>query len=306
MARYRDLSHRPPSGAVSPVNPGSLPVHGLDTDCIPEALPLSAEPGWNQVAADWRLMIEHGDAFGVSTESGRLIASGLTVMYGGPFGWISMILVTQEFRRRGLATRLMRACMDALRGHALVPALDASPEGREVYLRLGFRDVYRTTRMFAPGGRAAVAGDVAGVAGTRGASAEDLPSMVAYDRAPYGADRSYMLEHLRGRLPDAAFVAERDGRIRGMVLARDGRACAQVGPLIADDTGTAVALLRRAFNAIPGPVCLDIADHHEPIRTWLDTLGFSPVVRFVRMIHERGEPYDDPERVFVIAGPELG
>lgn len=306
MARHRDLPHRSPSGAVSPVNPGSLPIHALDAGRIPEALPLSAEPGWNQVAADWRLMIEHGDAFGVSTGSGRLIASGLTVMYDGPFGWISMILVTQEFRRRGLATRLMRACMDALRGHGLVPALDASPEGREVYLRLGFSDVYRTTRMYASGGRAAVAGETAAAPGTRGMSAEDLPGVVAWDLAPYGADRSYMLEHLHGRLPDAAFVAERDGRIRGMVLARDGRTCAQVGPLIADDARTAVALLRRAFDALPGPVCLDIADHHGPIRTWLDSLGFSPVVRFVRMIHERGEPYDDPERVFVIAGPELG
>ena len=306
MARHRDLSHGPPAGAVSPVNSDALPVHALGTDRIPEALPLSAEPGWNQVAADWRLMIEHGDAFGVSTGTGRLIASGLTVMYDGPFGWISMILVTQEFRRRGLATRLMRACMDALQGHELVPALDASPEGREVYLRLGFRDVYRTTRMLARSGRAAVAREPGAVAGTRGMNAEDLPGIVAWDRASYGADRSYMLEHLHGRLPEATFLAERGGRIRGMVLARDGRTCAQVGPLIAEDAEIAVTLLRRVFDAIPGPVCLDIADHHGPIRTWLDSLGFTPVVPFVRMIHERGAPYDDPERVFVIAGPELG
>ena len=306
MARHRDLSHGPPDGAVSPVNSAALPVHALGTDRIPETLPLSAEPGWNQVAADWRLMIEHGDAFGVSTGAGRLIASGLTVMYDGPFGWISMILVTQAFRRRGIATRLMRACMDALQGHGLVPALDASPEGREVYLRLGFRDVYRTTRMFAPGGRAAVAGESAAVGETRSIDPANLPGVLAWDRAPYGADRSYMLEHLHGRLPEAAFLSGRGGRIRGMVLARDGRTCAQVGPLIAEDAETAVTLLRRAFDAIPGPVCLDIADHHAPVRSWLDSLGFSPVVPFVRMIHERGAPYDDPERVFVIAGPELG
>ena len=91
-----------------------------------------------------------------------------------------------------------------------------------------------------------------------------------------------------------------------MVLARDGRTCAQVGPLVAEDADTAVVLLRRAFDAIPGPVCLDIADHHASIRAWLDSLGFTPVVPFVRMIHGRGAPYDDPGRVFVIAGPELG
>ena len=288
------------------MSPGTLPVLPLDVDRIPEALLLSAEPGWNQVAADWRLMIEHGDSFGISTDAGRLIASGLTVDFDGPFGWISMILVTEEFRRRGLATRLMRSCMDAALGHGLVPALDASLEGREVYLRLGFEDVYRTTRMLARSGRAAVAGDRGTPTGTRSMEAEDLPAVIAYDRTCFGAGRSYLLEHVHGRLPAAAFLSERNGRVRGMVLARDGRTCAQVGPLVAEDTDTAVTLLRRAFDAIPGPVCLDVADHHEPVRSWLDSLGFTPVVPFIRMIHERGEPFDDPERVFVIAGPELG
>ena len=289
-----------------PMDPGAVPLHALDTGRIPEALLLSAEPGWNQVAADWRLMIENGDSFGVSTEAGRLIASGLTVMFDGPFGWISMILVTQEFQRRGLATRLMRSCMDALRGHGLTPGLDASPEGREVYLRLGFRDIYRTTRMFAPNAATAIAGSAGTLTGIRSMNAEDLPAVIACDLTPCGADRSYLLKHLYGRLPAAAFLSERDGRVNGYVLARDGRTCAQVGPLIAEDTETAVTLLRRAFNAIPGPVCLDIADHHEPIRIWLDSRGFSPVVGFMRMVHERSAPYDDPGRVFVIAGPELG
>ena len=250
-------------------------------------------------------MIEHGDAFGVSTGTGRLIASGLTVMYDGPFGWISMILVTQEYRRRGLATRLMRACMDALRGHGLVPALDASPEGREVYLRLGFSDVYRTTRMYAPGGRAAVAGETAVAPETRGMDAEDLPGVVAWDLAPYGADRSYMLEHLHGRLPDAAFVAERDGRIRGMVLAPTA------GPAPRWD---------RSSPTTPGPrwrFCgvhstrsrTGLSRHRGPPRAHPHLARFTRILTrrtFVRMIHERGEPYDDPKRVFVIAGPELG
>jgi hypothetical protein len=196
--------------------------------------------------------------------------------------------------------------MDALQRRGVTPALDASPDGREVYLRLGFEDVYRTTRMLAPGGRAAVAGEPDGRADIRPISTDDLPAVIAYDRAPFGADRAYMLGHLRGRLPEAAFLSERDGRIRGIVLARDGRTCAQVGPLVADDAETALALLRHAIGAIPGPVCLDIADHHAALRTWLDSRGFSPIVPFVRMIHGRSEPYDDPGRVFVIAGPELG
>ena len=107
------------------------------------ALRLSREPGWNQVAADWRLMLKVGDSFGLATNENRLVASGLTVPFHSQFGWISMILVTAPFRRRGLATYLMSRCIGALRARGLVPALDATPEGRAVYRLLGFRDVYR-------------------------------------------------------------------------------------------------------------------------------------------------------------------
>ncbi len=287
--------------------PEAFPIHRLDIARIPAALSLSAEAEWNQVEADWHLMIGQGDSFGISTEDGQLVATGLTVLYSGKFGWISMILVTAAFRRRGFATRLMSACMGTLQDKGVTPALDASPEGRQVYLHLGFEDVYRTTRLFSANGRTAVGKRPdAASAGIRSLTVEDLSAVEDYDRALYGADRSYMLTHLRDRLPDVAFLCHRAGRVRGFVLARDGRTCAQIGPLMADDGETALALLQHALCVIPGPVCLDVGDHHEGLRAWLNARGFSPVTRFVRMIHRRKEPYDDPERVFVIAGPELG
>ena len=282
-----------------------LHARRLGLDDIPAALLLSEEPGWNQVAADWRWMIDHGDSFGYATGDGRLVASGLTVRFNGAFAWISMILVTAEFRRRGLATRLMQSCIDALHGQNLVPALDASPEGRQVYLPLGFRDVYRTTRLLAAQPPTGGQGAPAGIA-IAAMEEADLAPVAAYDRAPAGIDRSDLMCNLLGRFPRAAAVARRDGRICGYVLARDGRLCAQIGPLVADDPDIALALLRRSMASMSGPVCLDLGDHHSAMRAWLDANGFTPVTRFVRMIQGRSEPFDDPRRVFVIAGPELG
>ena len=272
---------------------------------IPAALRLSAEPGWNQVSADWQLMIEHGDSFGRFTKEGRLVASGLTVPFSGRFGWISMILVTSEFRRRGLATQLMRSCIDALLAKRIVPALDATPEGRQVYLPLGFADAYRITRYFAaaPGPVAAPAGPAAAVRPMREA---DLAAVCAYDAGPFGADRAYMLRHLFARLPAAAQVAERSGRLQGFVLGRDGRASTQIGPLLAEDSATAIALLRAALAAVKGPVCIDIGNAHEAVIEAAALAGFAPQFPFIRMIHGRSEPFDDPHRVVAIAGPELG
>ena len=284
---------------------GSLQERSLDVADIPAALQLSAEPGWNQVADDWRLMIEHGDAFAIIAPGGRLVASGLAVAFQGPFGWISMILVTAQYRRRGLATRLMQLCMNALKSRDLVAGLDASPDGRQVYLRLGFEDVYGTIRMFrssAGGQRPAIGGQES----IRPMTGEDLGAVAAYDRAPFGADRAYILEHLRRRAPGLAFIAERDSRIAGFILGRDGRTSTQVGPLVAEDAQTALDLLRHTLAAVPGSVCIDIADHHAGLHSWLDGHGFTPVVPFTRMYLGRRELFDDPERIFAIAGPELG
>ena len=272
---------------------------------IPAAMRLSAEPGWNQVPADWRLMIEHGDSFGRFTEDGRLVASGLTVPFSGRFGWISMILVTAAFRRRGLATELMRSCIDALLGKQIVPALDATPEGRQVYLPLGFKDVYRITRYFAEKPQA-VDAPISASAAVRGMRSEDLPAVLAYDQEPFGADRGYMLRHLLDRQPSTAHLAVKDGMIRGFVLGRDGRASTQIGPLVAEDAATATALLSSAIKSIAGPVCVDLGDAHEAVIGAVREAGFAPLFPFIRMIHGRSEPFDDPRRVVAIAGPELG
>lgn len=277
----------------------------LAPDDIPSALHLSTEPGWNQVDADWRWMIAHGDSFGCSTADSGLVASGLTVRFNGPFAWISMILVTARFRRRGLATRLMKSCIDALHGQSLVPALDASPEGRQVYLRLGFRDVYRTTRLFA--GRPTTGRAVAPSGVSLDAMSDsDLSPVAAYDRLPAGTDRSDLLRHLFSRHRRAAVIARRNGGICGYVLARDGRRCAQIGPLVADAPGIALGLLQQSLACLSEAVCLDLGDHHVHLRAWLEGNGFTPVTPFIRMIEGRAEPFDDPRRVFIIAGPELG
>ena len=281
-----------------------LRVHPLTEAHTADALELSKEPGWNQIEADWRLMVGRELAIGVSTEEGRLVASGLSVPYGDIFAWIAMILVTAEFRRRGIATHVMRRCIDSLLERNLIPALDATPEGRQVYLPLGFRDVYTITRLFAE--TVEVAGEPPDDGSIRPMGEADLAAVAAYDLVPFGADRAYVLKDLLQRMPDCAFIAELDGAVRGYVFARDGRWSPQIGPLVAEDSDTAIGLVHRALANVPGPVCLDVSDRHDQLMSWLKRCRFEPQFPFIRMIFGRSEPLDDPSRVYVIAGPELG
>ena len=82
---------------------------------------LVREARWNQLAADWRIFTEFGRLYAVHSEAGRIIATTATLPYGGRFAWISMVLVAGEYRRRGLATAMLRRAMADLTAAKLVP-----------------------------------------------------------------------------------------------------------------------------------------------------------------------------------------
>src|SRR5438105_1856361 len=228
---------------------------------LADANALVTEARWNQVEADWRIFIAQGRVYAAQTDAGRIVATTATLPFSGGFAWISMVLVTGEYRRRGLATRLLQLAMNDLAAAKLVPVLDATPDGHAVYQRLGFEDSWGFHRLIRRERPASVAATPtpAGVT-IRPISDADWPALCAYDAAAFGAERSAVLAGLRGRLPAAELMAERDGRIAGVLLGRDGRTAAQVGPLIAEDDAIARALLARALDGTDGPAFIDIAD----------------------------------------------
>lgn len=274
---------------------------------LDDALALVREARWNQLAADWRMFLELGRVYAGQTAEGRVVATTATLPYGGRFAWISMVLVTGAYRRRGLATRLMRWAMDDLAAAGLVPILDATPDGREVYRRLGFEDswgFHRLVRRERPG-TASAAPATAGVT-IRPITDADWPALCAYDALAFGAGRSAVLAGLRGRLPAAELVAERAGRVTGVLLGRDGGLAAEIGPLIAEDDAIAAALVARALGGIEGPLFVDLADSKRELRRFLDAHGFTAVRPFTRMVYGSTRRFDDAARTFAVIGPEFG
>jgi GNAT superfamily N-acetyltransferase len=275
------------------------PLHERDLDA---ALALSREAGWNQVAADWRIFLELGRAICL-TRDDQPIATAATLPYSGDFAWISMVLVTAAERRQGLARWLLRHCVNDLLSRKLVAGLDATPAGRTVYLGLGFEDSWTMHRLVARTVRAPTVEHGAVTVHALGTS--DWPQVIRYDTAIFGADRSALLRRLAYRLPQAALVAERAGRIAGFLFGRDGRAMSQLGPLAADDDGIARALLAQAIAEVPAPLTIDVPDRHSALGNWLTTLGFTAERPLIRMIYGTSLAFDDNARNFAIAGPEL-
>lgn len=265
---------------------------------------LSAEIGWNQTEADWRYMLENGSGYGRSDADGRLIASAMALPYGG-FGWVCMVLVSDPFRRRGLATDLMNRVIADLERDGIVPGLDATPAGREVYSQLGFQDVYRLERLWAETSEELADGPETPVVITPMTEAE-IDEVAAYDATTFGADRAPLLRHLHARAPGCAHVARAGQWLAGFVLGRDGRQVTQIGPVTAEDEDIAIALTRRAIEGLDGGAVIDAAEHHEAFTGWLKRSGFAFQRPYIRMLRGRSEPVDQMDYVFVVAGPELG
>jgi GNAT superfamily N-acetyltransferase len=273
------------------------PLTGGDVDA---GLVLSREAGWNQAAEDWIWMIEAGRGWACSDDSGTVIATALTLPASGEFGWISMVLVTEAWRRRGIASALMARSIDELRKAGKVPGLDATPAGRTVYGPLGFKDIYGLTRLRAERAMPAAHGTKIPC---RPMTIGDLPALTGLDCRAFRADRQTLLGDLCRRAPELAWVAEAKD---GFCLGRNGRGAWQLGPVVATDPATAIALVASALGSIEVPVMIDVPDHHLGLTDWLQRSGFHAQRPYTRMLLSRDQPFDDPGLTYAITGPELG
>jgi GNAT superfamily N-acetyltransferase len=269
------------------------------------ALPLSAEAGWNQTGDDWCFMLREGRGIGVRDGSGRWIGSSLALPLGEGLSWISMVLVAKDQRRRGVGTRLLRRCIEAVQSAGRTVGLDATEFGRPVYLPLGFGDLYAISRLRL---EIPIRAEPPPVGHRiRPLVAADLTAVATFDASRSAMRRGHVLNYLFWQAPGAAFVVEAEGRIVGYVLGRPGRTAFQIGPVVADDESAACAIVALALAGANLPVILDIPDAHPGLRRWLDGVGAVRQRGFMRMT--LGEPprgLPDASRIFALAGPELG
>lgn len=262
-------------------------------------LALSTEASWNQTADDWAMILEGGIVKGTFV-GGTLAATCGVLRYGEAVDWICMVLVAKAHRRQGHATRLMTEALAMERAASTAVGLDATPDGRKVYRKLGFADTFTITRHKAPS--MALPGTATDLA-IRQATPADLGAITALDAAHLGAGRTSILAALLARAPKAAFVLMDRGQVTGFVLSRDGRMQGQIGPVVAPGEGGAKALIGAALANLEGPLIIDLVDAWAGLASWLEGLGFVAQRPFTRMM--KGATCLPPTPI-AVAGPELG
>jgi GNAT superfamily N-acetyltransferase len=258
-----------------------------------DTLLLSEEARWNQTSADWAVFMTHGECYGVRA-GGRLVASAAILPFGGGFGWISMVLVTADWRRRGLASQLMNRCIDAMRARGGASLLDATPDGALVYGQLGFRSKCGMSRWRGMGRGSSFPTLQAG-------ETFDRATILAGDRRALGGDRQFLIKDFLDR-PGTRVI----GDARNFVILRSGRRATQIGPLVAQGAAEAQELLETVLADISGPTILDVLDAGACLQPVLKNHGFEAFRSFERMILDREELPGIPSTLMVAAGPEFG
>jgi len=255
-------------------------------------LVLSTEARWNQNEADWRFFLSKGIVFGVRDDASRLIATAALLPYSAGNAWISMVLVTESWRRRGIATKLVDACLDTAKQMNLTSWLDATPAGATVYEPLGFVPKLELRRMRFENW---------GTLGAAPASqACDLAAFKADDRRAMGFARDALLAEFAGR------SGSRLVRIGGAkALVRSGRTARHIGPLFAGNAGQALALVDAIVRSEHGTLLVDAVLEHTEFLGGLIRAGWTTERPFLRMrfgsadVQPAGLP-------FAVAGPEFG
>lgn len=263
----------------------------LGTGDAASGLLLSTEAHWNQNEADWRFFLSKGNVFGVR-DGKQLVATAALLPYSAGNAWISMVLVTANWRRRGIATKLVDACLSTATKLGLTTWLDATPDGATVYGPLGFTPTLqlRRLRLQAPKG--------AGAAPSL--STCSVADFIARDARAMGFDRSALLTEFGGRAGSRMVSLG-----NAVALVRDGRTARHIGPVFAQSHESARALVDAIVRSERGPWLLDAVHSQEDFLRGLTDTGWTIERPFQRMRFGRATMLA-AELPFAVAGPEFG
>lgn len=283
----------------------SVQIRTLRADDLPSAMRLSRQAGWNQCEADWRRLLdlapEHCFA---GTVDGEVIATSTLNSFGGAVGWIGMMLVDEDHRRRGFGTRIFERVLDAAVEEDLATVgLDATDAGRSVYADHGFVDVAPVERW---------SGRIDAPRGCDGryVVTDDPPTstVLEVDRRACDIDRSDLLCRFaaESRVATLLVSAVGTGEAVGYAVVRPGLERPQVGPVVASDVEAIAALLAAADDAADGSdVLLDVPGRHG-VESMLERANLRRERRLTRMTYREPVRTLLGDDVVAAAGLELG
>jgi ribosomal protein S18 acetylase RimI-like enzyme len=272
--------------------------------------------GWNQTKEDWeRFLLANPEGCFVAEWNGQVAGTVATIIYENRFAWIGMVLVDPQMRGKGIGTALLLEAIDHLDAKKVPCAkLDATPQGKPIYARLGFhieyeierhsltREAVRPNLVADPGG----AYTETNVGATRG-DAENIETLLEMDREVFGADRSALLRSVAGSAPELVTIARPGGAVKGFALGRKGSQADHLGPWVASNALAAREVFEGfLFRSRRQVVFVDVLRDNPWAPALLAANGFQFSRSLTRMYRGENAHPGQPGLLCAILGPEFG
>ncbi len=266
-------------------------IREMTTGDVDFGLSLGEMSGWNQVRTDWlRIVNYEPQGCFVGMINRTPVSTITTTTYGTELAWIGMMLVHPDYRRQGIASALMKhaiAWLDERQIQCI--KLDATPAGAPVYEQLGFQNEWNFHRYSREGEPSETFVEAT-------SSTFEIHSI---DEAAFGVNRSNWLQRLA-----ADSHAETYDSDFGML--RSGRLATYLGPVIAEKSSTAEALIGQLLAKTNGPVFWDVPGPNATAVELAEQFGFQQVRPLTRMWRGKKLVPGLVEHQFALASPATG
>ncbi|TIV63312.1 MAG: GNAT family N-acetyltransferase [Mesorhizobium sp.] len=258
----------------------------------------AAGEGWNPGLGDAAAFrTADPDGFIGAFVDGEMVAGISAVAYGPGFGFIGLYICRPDRRGEGHGKAVWDAGMARL-GNRII-GLDGVAEQRANYERMGFVPGYETVRYSGRPAGLLEGGDI------RPMAAGNMAGILAYDRQCFPAPREAFLQEWL-RQPRTALLCGESAGIAGYGAVRRCRKGFKVGPLFADRTDLALALLADLAGKIGNEALhIDVPASQVQFTAMLQAAGMVPGFATTRM-YKGGKPGNAPSTVFGITTLELG
>jgi GNAT superfamily N-acetyltransferase len=275
-------------------------IRQMTDDDLALGLHLCRQAGWNQTLADWQRFLKfQPDGCFVAQWQEIPVGTTVTTLFG-PVSWISMVLVDEWARGRGIGTALLRHALEFLdqRG-VLTIRLDATPLGRPLDERLGFVEQFELARYE---GTLPPTPDASGV---ETAFPEQWDALAALDEAATGTHRRGLLWRLFAEQPDEVRFVQRGDHTAGFLVARPGHRAIQIGPCVASPEVGPLLFADAWHRYVGKAVFLDIPLSNQ-VATWLAESRGLTVQRHLTRMCRGVQRCECVEWLWASSGPEKG
>ena len=277
----------------------SLNIRAMRPDEIPLAVDWAAAEGWNPGHADAACFATVDAAgFLIGELDGKPAATISCVNYDDKFAFLGFYIVRPDLRGSGYGLNIWNAAI-AHAGTRLI-GLDGVVAQQQNYRKSGFKLAYANIRY---GGTVAAPSAPQGIAAL---GSVPFAMLEASDATVFPAARSAFLRTWISAPGHVGCALMRDGALAGWGVIRPCRTGRKIGPLVADNSAAAEAILSTLLaRAGGGEIFLDVPAVNRDAIALAEGLGLAPVFETARM-YTGDIPPLRLDRVFGVTTFELG